>query len=100
MPERVTCDLCDRAVPKHASYLVRMDVIADPSMPALSTEELEEADFGETLDKLLEEMKGLTADDLQDGVHRRFEYRLCPACHRRFLANPLGKPRDVRAGKN
>jgi hypothetical protein len=69
-------------------------------MPALNTEELEEADFGETLDKLLEEMKGLTADDLQDGVHRRFEYRLCPACHRRFLANPLGKPRDMRAGKN
>ena len=70
------------------------------SREALGTEELEETDFGETLDKLLEEMKGLTADDLQDGVHRRFEYRLCPACHRRFLANPLGKPRDMRAGKN
>ena len=100
MPERVTCDLCDRTLPKHASYVVRMDVFADPTMPALGTEDLEETDFGETLDKLLEEMKGLTADDLQDGVHRRFEYRLCPACHPRFLANPLGKPRVARAGKN
>ena len=101
MPERVTCDLCDRQLPTHASYVVRMDIFADPSMPAMSTEELEEADFDETLDKLLDEMKDMSADDLQDGVHRRFEYRLCPACHRRFLANPLGKPRvDARAGQN
>ena len=100
MSERVICDLCERRLVKHASYVVRMDVFADPSIPPMSTEELEEADFDETLDKLLDEMKDLTADDLQDGVHRRFEFRLCPACHRRFLANPLGKPRDVSAGKN
>jgi hypothetical protein len=100
MSERVICDLCDRALPKHASYVVRMDVFADPAMPPLDTDKLEETDFGATLDKLLDEMKGMTADDLQDSVHRRFEYRLCAACHRRFLANPLGKPRDVRAGKN
>jgi hypothetical protein len=101
MSDRVTCDLCERQIPTHASYVVRMDVFADPAMPEMTTEELEEADFDETLDNLLDEMKGMTADDLQDGVHRRFEYRLCPACHRRFLANPLGKPRgDLRAGKN
>ena len=100
MPERVHCDVCRRAVVKHASFVVRMDVYADPSVPALSTEELEKTDFDETLDKLLAEMKDMTADDLQDGVHRRFEYRLCPMCHRRFLANPLGMPRDVREGKN
>ena len=100
MSDRVTCDLCDRQLLKHASYVVRMDVYADPSMPPLSTEDLEETNFDETLDKLMDEMKGMTPDDLQDGVHRRFEYRLCPACHRRFLANPLGKPRDVQAGTN
>ena len=85
---------------KHASYVVRMDVYADPSMPAISTEDLEEMDFDATLDQLMEEMKGMTAGDLQDGVHRRFEFRLCPPCHRRFLANPMGKPRDARAGTN
>ena len=101
MSDRVTCDLCDRRLPKHASYVVRTDVFADPSIPPMSTEELEETDFDETLDKLLDEAKEMTADDLQDGVHRRFEFRLCPACHRAFLANPLGKPRGVtRAGEN
>ena len=101
MSDRVICDLCDRQLLKHASYIVRMDVFADPSMPPISSEELEETDFDEALDKLLAEAKDMTADDLQDGVHRRFEFRLCPACHRRFLANPMGKPRgDVRAGEN
>src|SRR5688500_5463279 len=97
MSERVLCDLCDRRLIKHASYVVRIDVFADPSMPELSTEDLEEMDFDGTLAKLMAEMKSMTADDLQDGVHRRFEFRLCPACQRRFLANPLGKPREVRA---
>jgi hypothetical protein len=100
MSDRVSCDLCDRQLLKHASYVVRIDVFADPSMPAMSTEDLEETDFDATLDELVEEMKGMTADDLQDGVHRRFEFRLCPACHRRFLANPMGKPRDVQSGRN
>ena len=94
------CDLCDRAVPAHASYVVRIDVFADPSLPPLSTEDLESTDFDAALDAVLEEAKDMTADDLQDGVHRRLEYRLCPPCHRRFLANPLGKPRSVQAGKN
>jgi hypothetical protein len=100
MSDRVTCDLCDRAMPKHLSYVVRMDVFADPTIPPLSTEQLQEMDFDETLDTLMDEMKGMTADDLQDGVHRRFEFRLCPVCHRRVLANPLGKPRDARRSNN
>lgn len=100
MSDRVTCDLCDRQLVKHASFVVRIDVFADPSMPPLSTAELGETDFDATLDQLIDEMKGMTTDDLQDGVHRRFEFRLCPGCHRRFLANPMGKPRDVQTGTN
>jgi hypothetical protein len=100
MAERVTCDVCGRAVPKHLSFVVRMDVYADPSVPEMSTEELEETDFDETFNKLLAEMKHMSADDLQDGVHRRFEFRLCPTCQRRFLANPLGMPRATRDGNN
>ena len=87
-------------MPTHVSYVVRIDVFADPSMPPLSTEELAKMNLDETLDELMAEMKGMTADEIQDGVHRRFEYRLCPACQRRFLANPLGKPREARTGNN
>jgi hypothetical protein len=100
MSDRVTCDLCDRPLAKHESFVVRTDVYADPSMPPISTEDLAAADLGATLDELMAEMTDMTADDLQDGVHRRFEFRLCPGCHRLFLANPLGKPRVTQTGRN
>ena len=100
MSDHVTCELCNKTLPVHDSFVVRIDVYADPSVPPVTKEQLESADFDATLDKLMDEMKDMTADDLQDGVHRRFEYRLCPACHRRFLANPLGKPRATRDGQN
>ena len=100
MPDRVTCDLCDRSLPTHQSFVVRMDVFADPSVPPMSTEDLEETSFDEALEQVMDASKHLTSDDLQDGVHRRFEYRLCPRCHKRFLGNPLGKPRDLREGQN
>ena len=85
---------------RHESYVVRIDVFADPSVPPTSAGELAGADFDQQIADLLEQMKHLTADDLQDDVHRRFEYRLCRECQRRFLANPLGKPREVRVARN
>ena len=100
MPARVLCDLCGRAIPPGAHYVVKIDVYADPSAPSMSTEELEETDFDQTFADLIEEMKHLSADDLQDDVHRRFEYRICRPCQRKFLANPLGKPRESRDGAN
>ena len=96
----VECELCGRGVGLHESYVVRIDVFADPSVPPTTGEELAAIDFDQAVADLMEQMKHLSADDLQDDVHRRFEYRICRPCQRRFLANPLGKPREVRAGKN
>jgi hypothetical protein len=93
MSDRITCDLCGRDVPTHAHYIVRIDVYADPSMPEMWMHELEEMDFPSTYVKLFDQMKHMSADELQDQVHRQMEYHLCPACQRDYLANPLGKPR-------
>jgi hypothetical protein len=93
MAQRVRCDQCNRLIPPHAHYVVRIDVFADPTMPQMSTEELEEMDSDETFRKLIEQMKLMTEEELQDQVHRRFEFKLCPKCQREFLVNPLGKPR-------
>jgi len=93
MPERIICDLCQRLIPPHAHYVVHIDVFADPSMPELCSQDLQEMDFDETFRQLIEQMKDMSAQELQDQVHRRFEYRLCPMCQREYLANPLGRPR-------
>ena len=79
---------------------MRIDVFADPSIPDLSAADLAAFDFDAAVADAVSDAEEMTADDLQDGVHRRFEYRLCPRCQKRFLANPLGLPRDLRAGNN
>ena len=99
-PPRVHCDLCDRLISPHGHYIVRVDVFADPDMPPVTSEEMEEVDYQQAMAELLEQMKNMSADDLQDQVHRRFEFKLCRPCQMRFLANPLGKPRQRRTGTN
>ena len=95
-----SCALCDQPIVDGSGYCVRIEVYADPHLPPMSIGEVESADFNATLADLTKQMQNMSADDLQDGVHRRFEYRLCPICQKRYLANPLGMPRTVRASAN
>jgi hypothetical protein len=100
MPQRVRCDRCNALIPPHAHYVVRIDVFADPSLPEMSSEDLEEMDFDETFRKLLDQMKHMTAQELEEQVHRRLEFKLCPKCQREYLLNPLGKPRRAADSRN
>ena len=84
----------------HESFIVRIDVFADPNLPPISGEGSANLDTSESMAELLEQMKSMSADDLQDGVHRRFEHRLCAKCQRAFMANPLGLPRQRKSGMN
>ena len=99
MPDAI-CDICGKSVPIHESFVVRIDVFADPALPPIGGEGLPSLDTSESMAELLQQMKGMSADDLQDGVHRRFEHRLCAGCQRHFLANPLGLPRQRKSGVN
>lgn len=92
--------MCNDVLPPHGFYIVRMDVFAEPSVPDLSSDELDEADLERTIDQLIEQMKHMSPEELQDQVHRRFEFCVCGECQKKLLANPLGKPRDQRAGEN
>jgi len=100
MGSESNCELCGRAIPPHAHYVVRIDVFADPSLPELSAEDVAKLNFDQELRKLVEEMKHMSEEELQDQVHRRFEYKICRPCQVKFLANPLGKPRVKGVGPN
>lgn len=89
------CELCGKELEAHNHYVVRIDVFADPSMAPTGSAELEAVDFDAVIDGLLEQMKDMTTEELQDQVHRRFELKICPACQPEFLANPLGKSRHT-----
>ena len=94
------CDLCGKPVALESSYVVRIDVFADPSSPAIDTSSMTAAEAATSMADVMRELEKLSADELQDQVHRRFEHRLCAGCHRAYLANPLGKPREARHGFN
>ena len=94
MNEASTCDVCGRAVPLGAGYVVRIDVFADPELPPFTDADFASLESQGGLAALLEHMKHMSASELQDGVFRRFHFRLCPPCHGIYLSNPLGLPRQ------
>jgi hypothetical protein len=100
MTHVVICDMCGRRAAPHGHYVVKMEVYADPSLPAVTSDELEEKELAEGMKELMEQMTGMTAEDLEDQVHRRFEFKACGACQPKLLANPLGLPRDLKTGAN
>jgi len=83
-----------------ASYVLRIEAFADPSMPAVSGQQLGEIDFDAAFRQIIEDAKRYSTDELNDQVHRRMEFRLCRACHRNFLGNPLAKVRIQSSGSN
>jgi len=93
------CAICAAALTAGTGYVVRIDIFGDP---AWSDSEFGEnhADIQESLMDIINQAASMTADDLQDGVHRRFEYRVCSQCQRKLLANPLGLPRISRDASN
>src|SRR4051812_24468213 len=100
MENYATCAVCERPVEIGAGYIVRMDIMADPELPPMTGEEIAQGNLNAAIAAVIEEARNLSAEDLQDGIHRRFQFRLCAGCHKRFLANPLGLPRDNRIGNN
>lgn len=86
-----SCDLCGREMLPGATarYVVKIEVFAahDPA-------ELTEADLGdhmEEVSQLLQEVEqeGIAATLPATSQHMRFD--LCPACHKRFCKDPLGR---------
>lgn len=86
------CESCNRLLTPGGFFVVRMDVFADPTPPSDPPEE--------TYEQLLTQLALVSEQDAQDQVHRRFEFKVCPSCQLRILANPLGLPRVRRDAPN
>jgi len=90
--------MCRSTIAAHCSYVVRIEVFAHPSTPPLDTDT--NPDPGMEIISLLDELQDYSAEELQDQVYRRMEFHLCPACHKRYLSNPIGTPRSQLPGRN
>ena len=89
------CDRCRAELtPGEGSfYVVRIEALADPTPPNFSLEDLQRSPRAE-IRRLIEQMRGLSAQEALDQVYRRLVLYLCGPCYRRWIENPAGGDSD------
>lgn len=84
--------MCHRLIPPHSGYVVRIEVFAEPSLPATTREAIESTDHRAEIKRLIAQMSDRSAAELQDDVYRRMAFTICAVCQQRYLENPLPPP--------
>jgi hypothetical protein len=70
-------------------------VVKIEAYPGFDPTEIKEDDLDddpmEAVAQMLERDEALTSDELSNSLHKGFRFDLCPACHHKFVNDPLGK---------
>ncbi len=85
------CARCLRALQPGTGdvYLVNILAVADPFPPIFSPEDLRR-DPRDEINRLLHELRYLSADEALEQVYRRKTFYLCSACYRAWIEQPTG----------
>ncbi len=86
----VFCDRCGCELHPGSGnfYVVKIEAFADPSPPDL-TEAFQRGSNAE-MDRLVDELGGLSEQEAMDQVYRRLTLHLCTACYGQWIENPAG----------
>jgi hypothetical protein len=90
-----SCDLCgkDLTPGADARYVVRMEVAAATDPRDLTEADLDQ-DHLDAMAEMLDELEDAGPEALAPTpATRALEYDLCAGCHRKFIADPLGRDR-------
>jgi len=91
------CDRCGQLIQEGAlRYIAKIQVYAAPDLLDISLEDLLN-DHTAEIDRLLEQCEGLTEAELMKDVYVDFQFNLCRACQKAYVANPL--PPGTRAAR-
>jgi hypothetical protein len=87
-----TCDLCgkDIAASGDPRYVVKIEAFPGFDPNQITEEDLDE-DHMEEVSQLLQRNETLSPEELATPIHKGFRFDLCPACHHKFVKDPLGK---------
>jgi hypothetical protein len=90
-PQRLACKRCGRDLHpgRGELYVVSILVVADPSPPVFTKDDLT-LDLGHEIRRLIAQMKDLNAYEAEDQVYRRLAFHLCTSCYNRWIENPTG----------
>jgi hypothetical protein len=88
----VTCDLCGKeicpGVDRH--YVVKIEAFAAHDPSELTEDDLDDDNL-EAISELLRQMEEQPDECQITEPTRQFRYDFCPACHQKFLRDPLGR---------
>jgi hypothetical protein len=86
-----SCDLCGKQMASgaRARFIVKMEVFA-ANDPAELTEEDLDSDHLDEISQVLSDDE-TAADEELAPAYKKLRYDLCPACHKKFLGDPLGR---------
>ena len=71
-------------------YVVRIEAFCDPTPPSFSEEDLAAIDFAAEIERLIDQMRDMSEQDLLDQVYRRLTLHLCGPCYRQWIDDPAG----------
>jgi hypothetical protein len=69
-------------------YVVRIEAFADPSPPEFSDDDLEH-DPRLEIERLIDQLREFSEQELLDQVYRRLILHLCGPCYRRWIEDPV-----------
>jgi hypothetical protein len=87
-----TCDLCGKELTGagESRYVVKIE-----AYPGFDPTEIKEDDLDddpmEAVAQILQRDEALVGEDAAASLNKGFRFDLCPACHRKFVKDPLGK---------
>lgn len=90
----ISCDRCGKPllIGERVRYLVRIEVKAAYDPLELTREDLE-GDLQAEIRRLIERMKEMDPQALEDQVYKSMSFDLCMACQRGFVGDPLARLR-------
>ena len=70
-------------------YVVRIEAFADPTPPTIDLDEpVSQTSVSEEIERLIDQMRGMSERELMDQVHRRLTIHLCGPCYRGWIEDP------------
>lgn len=70
-------------------HVVRIEAFADPSPPVIPAEE-SVGSLEDRINRLIEQMRDMSDQELMDQVYRRLTIYLCGPCYRMWIEDPAG----------
>lgn len=86
------CDMWGRELPADpcGRFVVRIETFAADGPLEITDEDLQK-DLEAEIRRIVEQLSRTPLEAIEDEVYRAFRFDLCPACHARYLRDPLGR---------